>query len=95
VFASITLPLALPGILAGVILGFARAIGEFGATITFVANIPGQTQTLASAIYSSTQDPAGEAATWRLTGVAIAVAVAALLASEALAARIAGRDAGE
>jgi molybdate transport system permease protein len=95
VFASITLPLAAPGILAGLILGFARAIGEFGATITFVANIPGQTQTLASAIYSSTQDPAGEAATWRLTGVAIAVAVAALLASEALAARIATRDAGE
>ena len=92
VFGSITLPLALPGILAGLILGFARAIGEFGATITFVANIPGETQTLASAIWSSTQDPAGEPATWRLTGVAIAIAVAALLASEVLAA--ANRPAG-
>jgi molybdate transport system permease protein len=92
VFGSITLPLALPGILAGLILGFAKAIGEFGATITFVANIPGQTQTLASAIYSSTQDPLGEAATWRLTGVAIAIAVVALLVSEALAGRIARRE---
>ena len=67
-FATVTLPLALPGILAGLILGFAKAIGEFGATITFVANIPGQTQTLATAIYSATQDPAGEPTTWRLTG---------------------------
>ena len=95
VFATITLPLAAPGILAGLILGFAKSIGEFGATITFVANIPGQTQTLATAIYSSTQDPAGEPTTWRLTGVAIAIAVAALLASEAPAARIYRRDAGE
>ena len=95
VFATVTLPLAAPGVLAGLILGFAKAIGEFGATITFVANIPGQTQTLATALYSSTQDPAGEATTWRLTGLAIAIAVAALLASEALAAGIARRDAGE
>jgi molybdate transport system permease protein len=94
VFGSITLPLAAPGILAGLILAFARAIGEFGATITFVANIPGQTQTLASAIWSSTQDPAGDPTTWRLTAVAIAIAFAALLASEALAARIARQDAG-
>ena len=95
VFASITLPLAAPGILAGLILGFAKAIGEFGATITFVANIPGETQTLATALYTATQDPAGEATTWRLTCVAIAIAVAALLASEGLAARLARRDAGE
>lgn len=92
VFATVTLPLALPGILAALILGFAKAIGEFGATITFVANIPGQTQTLATAIYSATQDPAGEPTTWRLTGVAIGIAIAALLASEALATRIARRD---
>ncbi len=94
VFATITLPLALPGVLAGAILGFAKSIGEFGATITFVANIPGQTQTLASAIYTSTQDPDGESTTWRLTGVAIAVAVVAVLASEGLASRLARRDAG-
>ncbi len=90
VFASITLPLALPGIIAGFILGFAKAIGEFGATITFVANIPGQTQTLATAIYTDTQDPAGQGGIWRLTIVAILIAFTALLASEALAAR-AGR----
>ena len=95
VFASITLPLSAPGILAGLILGFARAIGEFGATITFVANIPGQTQTLAAAIYTSTQDPTGAPMTWRLTGVAIAIAVTALLASEALASGIARRERGE
>ena len=78
VFATVTLPLAAPGVLAGLILGFAKAIGEFGATITFVANIPGETQTLATAIYSSTQDPAGARTTWRLTGVAIVIAFAAL-----------------
>jgi len=91
VFATVTLPLAAPGILAGLILGFARAIGEFGATITFVANIPGQTQTIATAIYSATQDPDGGPATWRLTGIALAIALVALLASEALAARLAAR----
>ena len=85
VFATVTLPLALPGVGAGLILGFAKAIGEFGATITFVANIPGETQTLATAIYNTTQDPAGAGATWRLTGVAIAIAIVALTASEALA----------
>jgi molybdate transport system permease protein len=94
VFATVTLPLALPGILAGVILGFAKAIGEFGATITFVANIPGQTQTLATALYSATQDPSGGPTTWRLTVIAIVIAVAALLLSEALANRIARRDSG-
>jgi molybdate transport system permease protein len=94
VFASITLPLALPGILAGVILGFAKSIGEFGATITFVANIPGQTQTLATAIFTATQDPAGETTTWRLTAIAIVIAVVALLLSEALAGRLTRRDGG-
>ncbi len=88
VFATVTLPLAAPGVLAGLILGFAKAIGEFGATITFVANIPGQTQTLATAIYSSTQDPAGAPTTWRLTCIAIVIAFAALVASEALAASL-------
>ena len=88
VFWTVTLPLALPGIIAGLILGFAKAIGEFGATITFVANIPGQTQTLATAIYTDTQDPGGQSATWRLTIVAIFIAFAAVLASEALAARM-------
>jgi len=95
VFATVTLPLAAPGVIAGLILGFAKAIGEFGATITFVANIPGQTQTIATAIYSATQDPNGGPTTWRLTGVALAIAFLALLASEALAARVAKREAGE
>ena len=93
VFATVTLPLAAPGIIAGLILGFAKAIGEFGATITFVANIPGQTQTIATAIYSATQDPNGAETTWRLTGIALAIAFVALFASEALAARVAKRDA--
>ncbi len=79
------MPLALPGILAGLILGFAKAIGEFGATITFVANIPGETQTLATLIYNTTQDPDGASATWRLTAIAVAIAVVALAASEGLA----------
>jgi molybdate transport system permease protein len=93
VFATVTLPLAAPGIVAGLILGFARAIGEFGATITFVANIPGQTQTIATAIYSATEDPNGAAATWRLTAVAVAIAFVALIASERFGARLAKRDA--
>jgi molybdate transport system permease protein len=91
VFATVTLPLAAPGVIAGLILGFAKAIGEFGATITFVANIPGETQTLATAIYVSTQVPGGDAATWRLTAVAIVIAVGAIFASEAIAARFALR----
>ncbi len=95
VFTTVTLPLAAPGIIAGLILGFARAIGEFGATITFVANIPGQTQTIATAIYTATQDPNGDATTWRLTGVALAIAFVALFASEAFAARVVKWDAGE
>jgi molybdate transport system permease protein len=85
IFAIVTLPLALAGLTAGLILGFAKAIGEFGATVTFVASIPGQTQTLATAIYATTQDPESAGDTWRLTAVAVVIAVVALVASEALA----------
>lgn len=85
VFLTVTLPLALPGILAGMILCFAKAMGEFGATITFVSNIPGETQTLPSAIYTLTQVPDGDAGAMRLTLISIAISVAALLASELLA----------
>ena len=91
IFATITLPLAAPGIVAGMILAFARAIGEFGATITFVANIPGETQTIATALWSATQIPGGEAIALRLTIVAIVIAFAALMASEVLAARVSRR----
>ena len=87
VFATITLPLALPGILAGMVLGFAKAIGEFGATITFVSNIPGETQTISSAIYSLIQTPDGDAAAVRLVLVSIAIAMAALIGSEWFARR--------
>ena len=95
VFATVTLPLILPGVIAGAILAFAKAMGEFGATITFVSNIPGQTQTLPSAIYAVLQVPGGDAQAWRLVVVAIIVAMAALMLSEwlgrAVARRIAGR----
>jgi molybdate transport system permease protein len=87
VFLTVTLPLALPGILAGMVLGFAKAIGEFGATITFVSNIPGETQTISAAIYSLTQTPDGDAAALRLVIVSIGIAMAALIASEILARR--------
>ncbi len=87
VFVTVTLPLALPGILAGMVLGFAKAIGEFGATITFVSNIPGETQTISAAIYSLTQTPDGDTAALRLVIVSIAIAMAALIASEILARR--------
>ena len=87
VFLTVTLPLALPGIVAGMVLGFAKAIGEFGATITFVSNIPGETQTISAAIYSLTQTPNGDAAALRLVVVSIAIAMAALIASEILARR--------
>lgn len=97
VWATVTLPLALPGIIAGTVLGFAKAMGEFGATITFVAAIPGVTQTLPSAIYAILQVPGGEASALRLVAVSIAVAMGALAASEWLARRaarrIGGRDA--
>ena len=85
VFALVTLPLILPGIIAGMILCFAKAMGEFGATITFVSNIPGETQTLPSAIYTLTQIPGGELGAMRLTLVSIVISMAALLVSELMA----------
>ena len=81
-FYSITLPLAMPGIAVGVLLAFARSLGEFGATITFVSNIPGETQTLPLAIYGLTQSPAGDAAILRLCAISVAVSIAALTGSE-------------
>jgi len=90
VFASVTLPLSLPGVLAGAVLGFARALGEFGATITFVSSVPGETQTLPLAIYAALQMPDGEAQVLRLAGISVLLSLAALLASE-LIARRAGR----
>ena len=86
-FATVTLPLALPGVLAGMVLGFAKAIGEFGATITFVSNIPGETQTISSAIYSLIQTPDGDTAALRLVVVSIVIAMGALIASEWFARR--------
>jgi molybdate transport system permease protein len=94
VFVTVTLPLILPGIIAGAILAFAKAMGEFGATITFVANIPGQTQTLPSAIYAYLQVPGGDAAAFRLVLVAIAIAMLALLLSEWVGRSVARRIAG-
>ena len=94
VFATVTLPLALPGILAGLVLSFARALGEFGATITFVGNIPGVTQTLPSAIYTYTQVPGGDLPALRLTLIAVAISFVALLFSEAIARRAAKRILG-
>lgn len=91
VFASVTLPLCLPGIIAGAILGFAKSMGEFGATITFVSNIPGETQTLPSLIYTLTQVPGGDSAAMRLTLVSIAISMLALLGSEFLARRVGAR----
>jgi molybdate transport system permease protein len=88
VFATITLPLCLPGVIAGAILCFAKAMGEFGATITFVSNIPGETQTLPSLIYTLTQIPGGDAGAMRLTLVSIAISMVALMGSELLARRI-------
>ncbi|KMK68112.1 molybdate ABC transporter permease subunit [Puniceibacterium sp. IMCC21224] len=94
VFATVTLPLILPGVIAGAVLAFAKALGEFGATITFVSNIPGQTQTVPSAIYAFLQVPGGEDAALRLVMVSVALAMAALLLSEWLARRVAQRIAG-
>jgi molybdate transport system permease protein len=93
-FLVVTLPLILPGIVAGAILAFAKAMGEFGATITFVSNIPGQTQTLSLAVFTFLQVPGGEAAAIRLTLVSVAIAMVALLASEAVSRRVARRIAG-
>ena len=87
VFATVTLPLALPGVIGGMVLAFAKALGEFGATITFVSNIPGQTQTIAGAIHSFIQTPNGDAAALRLTMISIAISVAALMASTFFARR--------
>ena len=90
-FVFVTLPLILPGIIAGAIIAFAKAMGEFGATITFVSNIPGETQTLPSAIYAFLQVPGGDASAMRLVVVSLVVAVGALLFSELLATRVARR----
>ena len=87
VFASITLPLALPGIITGTLLSFARGLGEFGATITFVSNIPGETQTLPLAIYTFTQVPGGDAQAIRLSVIAVVLSIAALAGSEWLTRR--------
>src|SRR5712692_5184991 len=95
VFLTVTLPLAMPGLIAGVVLCFAKALGEFGATITFVSNIPGETQTISAAIYTLTQVPGGDAAAGRLVLVAIALALIALIASEWFARRAGMRFHGE
>ena len=90
-FFTVTLPLALPGVIAGMMLAFARALGEFGATITFVSNIPGETQTISAAIYTLTQVPGGDADALKLVIVSIIISFAALLASEWFARRAAAR----
>jgi len=90
VFWTLTLPLSIPGVLAGAVLGFARSIGEFGATITFVSNVPGETQTLPLAIYSALQQPGADAMVWRLSCVSVGLSLVALIASELLTRR-AGR----
>lgn len=95
VFVTVTLPLALPGLIAGFVLCFAKALGEFGATITFVSNIPGETQTISAAIYTFTQIPGGDAAAGRLVLVAIAISLVALVLSEWLARRAGMRFHGE
>ena len=91
VFRRITLPLIGPGLLAGSVLAFAKALGEFGATITFVANIPGQTQTIPSAIYAFLQAPDGERAAIVLVAISLIIALAAILFSESIARRVALR----
>ena len=95
VWLTVTLPLILPGVIAGAILAFAKAMGEFGATITFVSNIPGQTRTLPSAIYSFLQVPGGEEGAARLVWVAIIIAMLALLLSEWVSRRVAARISGQ
>lgn len=94
VFLTVTLPLILPGIIAGSILAFAKAVGEFGATITFVSNIPGQTQTLPTAIYAFLQVPGGESSALRLVGISVAISMTALVLSEVMARHVARRIAG-
>ena len=95
VFFTVTLPLATPGILSGAVLCFAKALGEFGATITFVSNIPGETQTISAAIYTLTQVPAGDAAALRLVVIAVLISFAALIVAEWLARNAARRIRGE
>lgn len=95
IFATITLPLILPGLFVGVVLGFAKAMGEFGATITFVSNIPGQTRTIPSAIHAFLQVPGGEGAAMRLVIVAVVIAMGAMVLSEILSRRIARWVAGQ
>ena len=94
IFALVTLPLVAPSVVAGAVLGFAKAMGEFGATITFVSSIPGRTQTVPSAIYALLQVPGGEARALRLAGFSVLLAVCALVASEALARRMTRRVRG-
>jgi len=91
VFVTVTLPLALPGIIAGTMLGFAKALGEFGATITFVSNIPGETQTISAAIYTLTQVPDGDSAALQLVIVSIVISIGALVAAEWFSRRAAAR----
>jgi molybdate transport system permease protein len=95
VFLTVTLPLALPGVIAGAVLCFAKALGEFGATITFVSNIPGETQTLPTLIYTFTQVPGGDGAALRLTLISIAISFVALLGSEYIARSVGRRVRGE
>ncbi len=95
VFVTVTLPLALPGILAGSVMAFAKSIGEFGATITFVSNIPGQTQTLPSAIYAFLQVPGGESSALKLVLISLAIAFAAVIASEYFARQMVKRVRGK
>lgn len=94
VFLTVTLPMALPGIIAGAILAFAKAMGEFGATITFVSNIPGETRTIPSAIYAFLQVPGGEASAMKLVVVSVGVAMGALVLSEWIGRRVAARVGG-
>lgn len=95
VFLTVTLPMAAPGIVAGAVLGFAKAMGEFGATITFVSSIPGETRTVPSAIYAFLQVPGGEPAVAWLVAVSVTVAMGALLISEFVATRVAARVRGQ
>jgi molybdate transport system permease protein len=95
VFALVTLPLIAPGIIAGMVLSFARSLGEFGATITFVSNIPGETRTIPSAIYTLTQTPGGDIGALRLTVVSIALSFIALMTAELLASRLGRRVSGD
>jgi len=94
VFLTVTLPMTLPGVVAGAILAFAKAMGEFGATITFVSNIPGETRTIPSAIYAFLQVPGGEGSAMKLVLISVAFAMGALLISEAVASRVAARVGG-